>query len=66
MDVYLDFDFRDTDQGQAYEHDRALIGAPLWVRTPSIRAVQLFAESSTELFRWNGRRRWRYSREIGE
>lgn len=66
VQVYLDYDFRDTDQGPAYEHNRALIGAPLWVRTPSLRAVQLFANPPTEPYRWDSRRRQRWSREIGE
>ncbi len=66
VQVYLDFDFRKTEQGPAYEHDRALIGAPLWVRTPSLRPVQLFAAAPAESYRWNGRYRQRWSREVGE
>jgi hypothetical protein len=51
LEVYLDVEFREdrTDSGCAY--DRVIIGAPLWIRTPSARALTLYANYSPDELR---------------
>ncbi|KFU78455.1 hypothetical protein SAMN04489729_6874 [Amycolatopsis lurida] len=43
-EIYCDFDFRKTQLGPQDGHDRVLIGAPFWLRTPSLRAIRLYAD----------------------
>lgn len=40
-EIYLDCSFEDLD---TVECDRVLVGAPFWVRTPGLRAINLFGE----------------------
>ncbi|MFC0112624.1 hypothetical protein [Kibdelosporangium aridum] len=42
-EIYFDFDFEKTLGGPEHGYHRALIGAPLWLRTASPREVRLYA-----------------------
>ncbi|RKT86348.1 hypothetical protein SAMN05421805_102244 [Saccharopolyspora antimicrobica] len=43
-EIYWDVDLSETPCGPEEGHSRVLIGAPLWVRTPSLRSVYLYSE----------------------
>ena len=43
--IYLDVDLLMTDNGREDGFRRVLVGAPLWIRTPSPRAIRLYATS---------------------
>lgn len=43
-EIYLDIDLRDSLGGPEDGHDRVLIGAPFWVRTPSLKEVRMYSE----------------------
>lgn len=47
-EVYCDVDMSNTALGPAEGHSRVLVGAPLWVRTPSLRSVRLYSEYSEQ------------------
>ena len=42
-EIYLDVDF--SEKGTpAHGHSRVLVGAPLWIRTPTLRSVYLYSD----------------------
>jgi hypothetical protein len=44
-EIWYDCDFRGSSRGPGWEGiERVLIGAPYWVRTPSLRAVNLYSQ----------------------
>lgn len=43
-EIYWDVDLTETPEGPEEGHTRVLIGAPLWVRTPSLRSIHLYSE----------------------
>jgi hypothetical protein len=43
--IYLDIDLLTTEAGREDGFRRVLVGAPLWIRTPSLRAIRLYATS---------------------
>jgi hypothetical protein len=46
-EIWCDYDFRGSPRGLGWEGiERALIGAPYWVRTPSLREVNLYSQVS--------------------
>jgi hypothetical protein len=45
-EIYSDVDLANTKFGPEEGFSRVLIGAPLWVRTPSLRSVELYADHS--------------------
>jgi hypothetical protein len=45
--IYIDVDLAATDYGRVDGFRRILVGAPLWIRTRSPQAVDLYARSST-------------------
>ncbi|GAA2801591.1 hypothetical protein [Saccharopolyspora taberi] len=50
-EIYWDVDLRDTPEGPEEGHTRVLVGAPLWVRTPSLRSIHLYSEYTKQEWR---------------
>lgn len=50
-EIYWDVDLRDTSKGPEEGHARVLVGAPLWVRTPSLRSIHLYSEYTKQEWR---------------
>jgi hypothetical protein len=44
-EIYVDVDLLATDYGRVDGFRRILVGAPLWIRTPDLRAIRLYATS---------------------
>ncbi|MEU5847287.1 hypothetical protein [Saccharopolyspora shandongensis] len=48
-EVYLDFDFTETLAGPESGHHRVLIGAPLWLRTPTPEAIRIYSQHDAKV-----------------
>jgi hypothetical protein len=51
-EIYEDVSLGDTGGGAEEGYDRVLIGAPMWVRTPSPDNIQLYSEHTLEENEW--------------
>ena len=46
-EIYLDIDLLSTSYGRIHGFRRIIVGAPLWIRTPRLRAIRVYKEYST-------------------
>jgi len=56
-EIYLDVDTHETAETDADGYRRILIGAPLWVRTPSLQAISLYAQADMTTLAARSKRR---------
>lgn len=47
-EIYRDIDLSTSKLGPAFGHSRVLVGAPLWVRTPTLRSILLYSDYSKD------------------
>jgi hypothetical protein len=47
-EIYLDIDLSTDGLGPEFGHSRVLIGAPLWVRNPTLRSIYLYTDYSRD------------------